>query len=123
MAKYTFIVAFITIILQMNEARNIKSTPVSYIWNKNPPPYITYDELQYILKSRHGEDSPRPKHLTPCARAILGCCNNNVMNENCSESLKCGAYFFDDNPCEERFILEALVAAKKFYEQFNNIEA
>lgn len=107
----------------MDEARNMKSTPASYNLTKNSSPYISYDELYYILKSRHGEVIPRPKHLTPCARAILGCCNNSVMNESCSETLKCGAYFFDDNPCEDKFILEALEAAKKFYEQFNIVEA
>ncbi|CAG4916377.1 unnamed protein product [Colias eurytheme] len=86
------------------------------------PANLSYEELSFILKTRHGLVEKPPKTLTPCARAILGCCDDKkVMNESCSESLKCGAFFFDDNPCEDKFIIDALKAAKNFYEQFNKV--
>nr|XP_034829886.1 uncharacterized protein LOC117987031 [Maniola hyperantus] len=116
MAKYVLIVVA-AVMMAQTEARDI---PALVTNNKLGP---TYNELLYILQSRHGEVGNRPKHLTPCARAILGCCNNRVMNETCSENLKCGAYFFDDNPCEDKFIVDALHAAKLFYEQFNLVAA
>lgn len=68
-----------------------------------------------------GQDLKPPYALSPCARAILGCCNNKVMNSHCSESLKCGAFFFDNNPCDDKYVLEALKAANKFYSQFNKV--
>lgn len=80
---------------------------------------MTYEELEYILRTKRGEPGVLPKKLSPCARAILGCCNGIVMNSHCSESLKCGAFFFDDNPCEEEFVISALKAASVFYNQFN----
>lgn len=83
-----------------------------------PPANLSYNELRYLLQARHGVDVPTPKTLTPCAKAILGCCKDNHMNESCSESLNCGAHFFDDNPCDEKFIRNALNAAKRFYQQF-----
>ncbi|XP_023933792.2 uncharacterized protein LOC112042851 [Bicyclus anynana] len=116
MTKYSLLVVVAALIAH-TQARDIPSII------KNPKLGPTYNELLFILQSRFGEAGPQPKHLTPCARAILGCCNNNVMNETCSESLKCGAHFFDDNPCEEKFILDALTAAKLFYEQFNTVAA
>ncbi|KAJ2951961.1 hypothetical protein O0L34_g4220 [Tuta absoluta] len=84
------------------------------------PANLSYDELLYILKVRSGEQ-PKPRRLSPCARAILGCCRERVMNEHCSETLKCGAFFFDVNPCEDKFIIDALNAARAFYEQFNSV--
>lgn len=80
---------------------------------------MTYEELNYILKTKRGEVEVPPKTLSPCARAILGCCNGIVMNGHCSESLNCGAFFFDNNPCDEKFVVSALEAAKSFYKQFN----
>lgn len=77
---------------------------------------LPYEELVFILQSRLGI-AQKPRTLSPCARAILGCCKENRMNEHCSESLNCGAFFFDDNPCEDRFIIDALQAAKSFYTQ------
>ncbi|KOB65204.1 Uncharacterized protein OBRU01_23065, partial [Operophtera brumata] len=65
---------------------------------------MSYEELDYILRTKKGEVSVPPKLLSPCARAILGCCKDKVMNEHCSEMLKCGAFFFDDNPCDEQFV-------------------
>lgn len=85
------------------------------------PANLSIEEITYIIKVRSGNvnDASPPRFLTPCARAILGCCNGSVINENCSESLKCGAFFFDANPCDDKFISEALQAARGFYEQFN----
>ncbi|CAH2235513.1 jg14778, partial [Pararge aegeria aegeria] len=114
MEKYLLFAAVATIIAQ-TQARN---TPVLI---ENPKLGPTYNELLFILQSRHGMAGMQPKHLTPCARAILGCCNNKAMNDTCSENLKCGAHFFDDNPCEDKFIIDALEAAKLFYEQFNAV--
>ena len=122
MDKYIILVGILIIVVQINNARNISTTFIKLGDPVKNSTYITYEELVYILQSRHGEESERPKYMTPCARAILGCCQNKVMNEYCSESLQCGAYFFDDNPCEDKFILQALEAARKFYDQFNNIK-
>lgn len=114
MAKYVLIAALMILLADI-QARGL---PI-LVGGSNLGP--TYNELLYILQSRHGEAGKRPKHLTPCARAILACCNNKVMHETCSESLKCGAYFFDDNPCEDKFIIDALEAARQFYSQFNSV--
>lgn len=84
-------------------------------------PDLSYEELNYIAKVRNGESPKEPKTLTPCARAILGCCVEKVMNTDCSEAHKCGGHFFDDNPCEDKFIIDALNAARIFYEQFNKV--
>lgn len=84
------------------------------------PASLTYEELVYILQARHGRVENKPIVLSPCARAILGCCKDNRMNESCSEDLKCGAFFFDVNPCDETFILDALNAAKTFYQQLHD---
>lgn len=86
------------------------------------PASMSYEELDYILRTKRGEVTVPPKKLTPCARAILGCCNDKVMNGHCSESLNCGAFFFDDNPCEEQFVVSALKAAKTFYKQLNEVQ-
>ncbi|KAL0882535.1 hypothetical protein ABMA27_000997 [Loxostege sticticalis] len=83
------------------------------------PANLSLEELKFIIGVRNGDDVTPPKTMTPCARAILGCCNGTVMNESCSESLNCGAYFFDVNPCSEKFVVDALNAARTFYEQFN----
>lgn len=96
------------------EARS--NTLISGITIK-PPANLSYNDLRYILQARNGVDVPAPKTLSPCARAILGCCKDNVINESCSEALKCGAYFFDDNPCDAKFIVSALKEAKTFYTQ------
>lgn len=81
--------------------------------------HLLYEELQYIYSLQHGNGTAvRPKTLTPCARAILGCCKEGQMQEICSVDLGCGAYFFDDNPCDEKFVIDALNAAQAFYEQF-----
>ncbi|KPJ06039.1 hypothetical protein RR48_14481 [Papilio machaon] len=82
---------------------------------------FTVEELSYILATRNGEEVNQPKTISPCASAILSCCNEKVMNPYCSESLKCGAFFFDDNPCEDKFVIDALKAARAFYEQLNNV--
>lgn len=82
---------------------------------------LSYKELLYILEVRNGDDGIKPESLSPCARAILGCCNEKVMNENCSEALNCGAFFFDVNPCEDKFVIDALSAARSFYEQINRV--
>lgn len=82
---------------------------------------LSLAELKFIVSVRNGENAIPPKTLTPCARAILACCKESVMNESCSENLKCGAYFFDVNPCDERFVIDALNAARTFYEQFNQV--
>lgn len=84
------------------------------------PADMSYQELQYILQTKRGENTKQPKVLSPCARAILGCCTGLNMNSHCSEQLNCGAFFFDANPCEEQFVLDALNAAKRFYSQFDN---
>lgn len=86
-----------------------------------PPANLSYDELLYILQTRNGIPQ-KPKTLSPCARAILGCCRDNQMNESCSETLKCGAFFFDVNPCDDRFVIDALKAAKEFYQQLKDTE-
>lgn len=83
------------------------------------PANMSYEELEYILQMKRGEETKKPKVLSPCARAILGCCTGPMMNSHCSEQLNCGAFFFDNNPCEERFVLDALNAAKSFYSQFD----
>ncbi|CAB3239405.1 unnamed protein product [Arctia plantaginis] len=80
------------------------------------PANLSYEELVYIIQERHGVPQ-RPRILSPCARAILGCCKQNQINEECSEALGCGAFFFDDNPCDDRFVLDALKAANTFYNQ------
>ncbi|CAG9795251.1 unnamed protein product [Diatraea saccharalis] len=87
------------------------------------PANLSFEELNYLLRVRSGVDTPNvnPIYLTPCARAILGCCKENVMNGDCSESLNCGAYFFDVNPCDVKYIQMALESAKAFYEQFDNL--
>ncbi|VVC87475.1 unnamed protein product [Leptidea sinapis] len=83
------------------------------------PAHLTYDELVYLLQSRFGtQNVAKPMVLSPCAKAILGCCKEGSMDVSCSETLKCGAHFFDDNPCGERFIISALDAATKYYNQF-----
>ncbi|KPJ05618.1 hypothetical protein RR46_01680 [Papilio xuthus] len=82
---------------------------------------LTVDVLSYILSTRNGEDVNAPKTISPCASAILTCCNEKVMNPYCSERLKCGAFFFDDNPCEDKFVIDALKAARAFYEQLNSV--
>ncbi|CAH0605887.1 unnamed protein product [Chrysodeixis includens] len=84
------------------------------------PANLSYSELLYILESRRGHVGEKSKRLSPCARAILGCCKDNRMNEACSESLHCGAFFFDDNPCDEKFVLDALKSAKVFYQQLQD---
>lgn len=86
-----------------------------------PPAKLTYDELLFILKVRNGEETRKRISLSPCARAILGCCQKNVMNEQCSETLQCGAFFFDVNPCDDKYVIDALNAARAFYEQFNTV--
>ncbi|KAI8424297.1 hypothetical protein MSG28_002847 [Choristoneura fumiferana] len=86
---------------------------------KNPD--LSFEELNYIARVRNGEAPKVPKTLTPCARAILGCCVGKVMNTSCSEAHKCGGLFFDDNPCEDKFIIDALKAARIFYDQFNKV--
>lgn len=93
---------------------------------KNPstlktPANMSYEELQYIISVRSGQTQVTPKTLSPCARAILGCCKENVMNSYCSESLKCGAFFFDSNPCDDKYMEDALAAAKAFYNQLNKV--
>nr|XP_004925663.3 uncharacterized protein LOC101736265 [Bombyx mori] len=93
---------------------------------RNPNPVLStinmsYEDLDYIVKFRSGQVHAKPRTLSPCARAILGCCNGKIMNSNCSESLQCGAFFFDENPCEDRFVEDALKAAKAFYEQSNKL--
>lgn len=85
------------------------------------PVNLRYDELLYLLSVRQGEEAQKPISLSPCARAILGCCQKNIMNIQCSETLKCGAFFFDVNPCDDKFVLDALDAARAFYEQFNTV--
>lgn len=80
------------------------------------PSNLSYEELVYIIQERNGVPQ-RPRMLSPCARAILGCCKENQMNEGCSEALGCGAFFFDDNPCDDRFVVDALKAANTFYHQ------
>lgn len=82
---------------------------------------FTVEELTYILSTRNGEYVNPPKTITPCASAILSCCNEKVINPYCSEKLKCGAFFFDDNPCEDKFVIDALKAARAFYEQLNSV--
>lgn len=84
------------------------------------PANLSYSELVYILESRRGLADQRTRRLSPCARAILGCCKDNRMNESCSESLNCGAFFFDDNPCDEKFVLDALKSAKVFYKELQD---
>lgn len=81
---------------------------------------LTVGELSYILITRRGGDVSPPKNISPCARAILTCCNEKVINPYCSEALKCGAFFLDDNPCEDKFVIDALKAAKIFYTQLND---
>ncbi|CAG9559735.1 unnamed protein product [Danaus chrysippus] len=117
MAKFTVFVAVALLVMQVY-TRDIRSnTPSAGNSKKNITSYIKYNELVYILETRHGNPAKKPTRLTPCARAILSCCEEKVINEGCSESLKCGAYFFDDNPCEDKFIIDALEAAKLFYQQ------
>lgn len=111
----TIIFGFIVIIQAIYAQNNKEQT--SSIPKPSTPANMTYDELIYIYQSRQGVKQAKPKNLTPCAKAILSCCNDKTINEHCSESLKCGAYFFDDNPCDDKFILDALKAAKIFYEQ------
>ncbi|CAH0729396.1 unnamed protein product, partial [Brenthis ino] len=118
MNKYVVLAIIFMFVAQINYARNIKSTIVPLGDPVKNSTYVTYEELVYILHTRNGIDSARPKYLTPCARAILGCCKGKVINENCSEALHCGAYFFDNNPCDDKFILQALEAARSFYDQF-----
>lgn len=83
---------------------------------------LSYNELQYILNARNGFTEVPKITLSVCARAILGCCRQKDMNIMCSETLGCGAHFFDDNPCEDKFITVALKAAKSFYEQINTVD-
>ncbi|CAH1647116.1 unnamed protein product [Spodoptera littoralis] len=115
MASYTTLV-IVTMVLAQAFCRPEGNKNSNYSTIK-PPASLSYNELVYILQARHGKDVPRPKILSPCARAILGCCKDNHINESCSESLNCGAFFFDDNPCDEKFVLDALKAAKSFYQQ------
>ncbi|KAG7307810.1 hypothetical protein JYU34_006407 [Plutella xylostella] len=80
---------------------------------------LSYDELVFILKNRNSKTGMKPpKTFSPCARAILSCCTDKKLKTKCSEDMGCGAHFFDDNPCDEKFVVEALRAAKIFYRQF-----
>lgn len=97
------------------------SAPQNGVSTIKSPVNMTLEELNYLLQVRSGQPQTQPKVLSPCARAILGCCRDKIMNPSCSESLNCGALFFDVNPCEERFVNEALKAASSFYEQLNNV--
>ncbi|XP_063360782.1 uncharacterized protein LOC134649879 [Cydia amplana] len=94
---------------------------VKKVDSKNPAD-LSYEELKFIdLKRRGGFPTP-PKRLSPCAKAILGCCEEKVIDPECSEALYCGAHFFDDNPCDDKFIIDALKAARQYYnDQFNKI--
>ncbi|GBP56980.1 hypothetical protein EVAR_79116_1 [Eumeta japonica] len=85
------------------------------------PANLTYKELVYILQYRSGTVQKPVVVLSNCARAVLGCCNSGVMNQNCFESLRCGGLIFDDNPCEDKFIIEALKAAREYYDQWNDV--
>lgn len=82
---------------------------------------LSYKELEYIYNSRLETKNRLKVPFTPCARAILGCCKEKKMIEGCSEELGCGSLFFDSNPCQDRFMIEALEAARLFYEQYNTV--
>ncbi|KAJ8733318.1 hypothetical protein PYW08_001616 [Mythimna loreyi] len=119
MATYTIILIATLMFTQAMCRPEVRRNTITSGSTVNPPPAsLSYNELRFILQARNGVEVPTPQNLSPCARAILGCCKNNQMNESCSESLKCGAFFFDDNPCDEKFIMDALKAAKSFYQQF-----
>lgn len=111
MAVFTQAICAPQVKARMDKIASTLTTPVN----------IPYDELLFILKVRSGEEATKPKTLSPCARAILGCCQKKIMNEQCSETLQCGAFFFDVNPCEDKFVIDALNAARAFYEQFNTV--
>lgn len=93
---------------------------VKKVDTKNPTD-LSYEELTFIEQKRRGGFPTPPKKLSPCAKAILGCCEEQVIDSECSEALNCGAHFFDDNPCDDKFIVDALKAARLYYDQFNKI--
>ncbi|XP_075971804.1 hadley [Anticarsia gemmatalis] len=115
MATYTIMIIATMVFTQAFSATEVN--PNSIGGTAQSPTNMTYEELVYILQARQGVPQ-EARTLSPCARAILGCCKENRMNEQCSESLNCGAFFFDINPCDERFVIDALKAAKNFYQQF-----
>ncbi|XP_028173849.1 uncharacterized protein LOC114362592 [Ostrinia furnacalis] len=118
MQRHTAIILVLTLIAQALGAPQSKKK-IDAPSTIRSPANLSLKELEYIVGVRRGEPVPPPKTLTPCARAILGCCQKSVMNESCSEALNCGAYFFDANPCSEKYVLDALNAARTFYDQFN----
>ncbi|KAJ8727545.1 hypothetical protein PYW07_001664 [Mythimna separata] len=118
MAAYTIILIATLMLTQAHSRPEVRRNTITSGSTISPPPAsLSYNELRYILQARNGVEVQTPYNLSPCARAILGCCKEGQINESCSESLKCGAFFFDDNPCDEKFILDALKAAKSFYQQ------
>ncbi|CAH2071087.1 unnamed protein product, partial [Iphiclides podalirius] len=120
MATKGLIIAFLAILLnQICHARGITTVERSTSDSKSKLT-LTVQELSFILSTRRGDNVKPPRTISPCARAILTCCNGKVINSQCSESMKCGAFFFDDNPCEDKFIVDALNAARTFYEQYTN---
>lgn len=120
MATYTIVFITTLIFAQAICRPEVQKNTITGGVTINVPANLSYNELRYILQARNGVDVLAPKVLSPCARAILGCCKDNQMNESCSESLNCGAFFFDDNPCDEKFIIDALKAAKSFYQQLKD---
>lgn len=121
MARSATIICLMAVFTQAICAPQVKARMDKIASTLTTPANLSYDELLFIFKVRSGEEPKKPKSLSPCSRAILGCCRNKVMNEQCSETLQCGAFFFDVNPCDDKFVLDALNAARAFYEQFNNV--
>lgn len=121
MANLTAIIVMAALIAQVICAPQVKKQMKTDTSTIRSLVNLSLAELKFIVGVRRGENVSPPKTLTPCARAILSCCKGSVMNEECSESLECGAYFFDVNPCDERFVIDALNAARTFYEQFNQV--
>lgn len=115
------IICLMAVFTQAICAPQVKTTKDKIASTLATPANLSYDELLFILKVRNGEEVKKPISLSPCARAILGCCQKKIMNEQCSETLQCGAFFFDVNPCEDKFVIDALNAARAFYEQFNTV--
>lgn len=115
--------AYATIVIMAVILISALAAPQNPTLETKPSSVIPPEDLTYIIKIRNGEPTTRPRNLSPCARAILGCCKGNVMNSQCSENLNCGAFFFDVNPCDESYIEGALQAARKFYEQFDKVMA
>lgn len=114
--------------LKKNGKENIAVIPLDENKSSKFPPVfinnsaLSYEELEYIFSRQQGIGNvQRPKTLTPCARAILGCCKGGIMEEECSVDVGCGAYFFDANPCTKTFVRDALAAARAYYGQFLGI--